>query len=261
MAASYSASPALDTIDVTARVSADKIWVLGGNGFVGSAVCRAAVAEGYQVVSLNRSGPPPYSAAWVDEVTWIRGDVFTTMWDSAGTAGVVAVVSCLGGFSASNEAMERINGDATIAAVNGLKSAGADVEKFVFVSVHDYNLPKPLLNNGYFNGKRRAEGRVLSGFPGSGVVLRPGFIYGKRRVGKDLDIPLDLLGRPLEKLLEAAAGITRPLAALPGSDLLLAPPVSVDDVARAVLRAATDENVFGILNIQQIKDLARYVRV
>lgn len=255
MAASYSTAPAADTIDVTARVSADKIWVLGGNGFVGSAVCRAAIAEGFQVVSLNRSGPPPYTEPWVDEATWIRGDVFTTTWDAAAMAGVVAVVSCLGGFSSSNEAMERINGDATISAVNGLKGSG--VGKFVFVSVHDYNLPQFALDNGYFNGKRRAEARVLSSFPGSGVVLRPGFIYGKRRVGKDLEIPLDAVGRPLERLLEVAAPIARPLAALPASDLLLAPPVSVGDVALAAVRAAADENVFGILNIQQIKDLAR----
>lgn len=59
----------------------------------------------------------------------------------------------------------------------------------------------------YFNGKRRAEQALLDAYPDSGIVLRPGFIYGTRElpvevpailkpiVGSKLALPLWLLGQ------------------------------------------------------------------
>lgn len=38
-----------------------KIVVLGGNGFVGSAICKAAVSKGIEVVSVSRSLKPFFS--------------------------------------------------------------------------------------------------------------------------------------------------------------------------------------------------------
>jgi len=35
-------------------VKTEKIVVLGGSGFVGSAICKAAVSKGIEVVSLSR---------------------------------------------------------------------------------------------------------------------------------------------------------------------------------------------------------------
>lgn len=90
-------------------------------------------------------------------------------------------------------------------------------------------------------------------------MLRPGFIYGKRRVD-GLEIPLDLVGQPLERILSATQNLTKPLSSLPASDLLLAPPVSVDDVALAVINAITDDDFFGIFTIEQIKEAAEKVR-
>ena len=52
---------------------------------------------------------------------------------------------------------------------------------------------------GYFQGKRRAEEALALKFPGSGVALRPGFIYGTRQVG-GVGIPLGAIGAP-ERLL------------------------------------------------------------
>lgn len=50
-----------------------KVCIFGGNGFVGSAVARKAVARGWSVVSVSRSGTPfatpaGHSPAWVNEV-------------------------------------------------------------------------------------------------------------------------------------------------------------------------------------------------
>lgn len=170
--------------------------------------------------------------------------------------GETTVVSTIGGFG-NDEQMNRINGEANVVSVNAAKDSG--VPKFILISVHDYNLPQFVLSSGYFAGKRKAEAEVLSKYPTSGVVLRPGFIYGKRKVD-NYEIPLDVIGKPLEKFLEATQTFTKPLASLPASDLLLAPPVSVDDVAVAVIDAVLDDDVFGLFTIEQIKEVAAKVR-
>ncbi|XP_074329182.1 uncharacterized protein At1g32220, chloroplastic isoform X1 [Apium graveolens] len=244
------------TIDVSADIRTERVVVLGGSGFVGSAICKAAVAEGIEVISLSRSGRPSDTSTWVDQVTWKIGDVFYTNWDEV-LLGATAVVSTLGGFG-SEEQMQRINGEANIVSVDAAKEYG--IPKFILISVHDYNLPSFLLSSGYFTGKRKAESQVLSKYPSSGVVFRPGFIYGKRKVD-GFEIPLNLIGEPLEKLLLATQNFTRPLNSLPASDLLLAPPVSVDDVALAVVNAVKDDDIFGVFTIEQIKEAAANVKV
>ena len=92
----------------------------------------------------------------------------------------------------------------------------------------------------------------------AGVVLRPGFIYGKRRVNT-FDIPLDVLGKPLEMLLETSRSFTKPLEQIPGSDLLLAPPISVEDVASAAVACVLRKDVFGVVDIEGIKRFAKSV--
>ncbi|KAK4261485.1 hypothetical protein QN277_004474 [Acacia crassicarpa] len=247
----YSSAP----IDVVADVKNERVVVLGGSGFVGSAICKAAVSKGIEVISLSRSGRPTYPSSWVDQVTWVSGDVFYVNWDEV-LVGATAVVSTLGGFG-SDEQMKRINGEGNVVAVNAAKEYG--IPKFILISVHDYNLPPFLLSSGYFTGKRKAESEVLSKYPNSGVVLRPAFIYGKRRVD-GFEIPLDLVGEPAERILRALENFTKPLNSLPASDLLLAPPVSVDDVALAVINAIKDDDEFGIFTIDQIKEAAQKVR-
>ncbi|CAA0843255.1 Uncharacterized protein - chloroplastic [Striga hermonthica] len=249
-------NPASGTIDVVAEVKTERIVILGGSGFVGSAICKAAVSKGIEVTSISRSGRPSYSGSWVDQVTWLTGDVFYANWDEV-LPGATAVVSTLGGFG-SEEQMQRINGEANVVAVNAAKEYG--IPKFILISVHDYNLPSFLLSSGYFTGKRKAESEVLSKYPSSGVVFRPGFIYGKRKVD-GFEIPLDLIGEPLEKLLNAVENFTKPLNSLPASDLVLAPPVSVDDLASAVVNAINDDDCFGVFTIEQIKEAARAVKV
>ena len=74
------------------------------------------------------------------------------------------------------------------------------------------------------------------------------------------EIPLDLIGEPVERILRATESFTRPLSSLPASDLLLVPPVSVDDVALAAINAVSDDDFFGIFTIEQIKEAAEKVR-
>ncbi|KHG14065.1 hypothetical protein F383_17436 [Gossypium arboreum] len=233
------------TIDVVADVRNERIVVLGGSGFVGSAICKAAVSKGIEV-----------RASYLLGLMGGSGDVFYANWDEV-LVGATAVVSTLGGFG-SEEQMKRINGEANVVAVNAAKDFG--IPKFILISVHDYNLPSFLLSSGYFTGKRKAESEVLSKYPNSGVVLRPGFIYGKRRVD-GFELPLDLVGEPLERILSAVENFTKPLNAIPASDLILVPPVSVDDVAYAVVNAVRDDDFFGVFTIEQIKEAAAKVKV
>ncbi|KAG6814385.1 hypothetical protein H0H92_010971 [Tricholoma furcatifolium] len=56
-----------------------RILVVGGNGFIGSAICKAALAKGIQVTSVSSSGLPFRTAkghepAWVSKVDWQKGD-------------------------------------------------------------------------------------------------------------------------------------------------------------------------------------------
>ncbi|CAH9074111.1 unnamed protein product [Cuscuta epithymum] len=244
-------------IDIVADVKSERIVVLGGSGFVGSAICKAAVSKGVEVISLSRSGRPSYADSWLDQVTWISGDIFNANWDDF-LGGATAVVSALGGFG-SEEQMLRINGEANVVAVRAAKDYG--VPKFILISVHDYNIPSFLKTSGYFTGKKKAEAEILSKYPNSGVVLRPGFIYGKRRVANGFEIPLDLIGEPMERFLSMVEEYTRPLSSIPTSDLLLAPPISVDDVASAAVNAVTDDECFGVFTIEQIKEAAAGTKV
>lgn len=74
------------------------------------------------------------------------------------------------------------------------------------------------------------------------------------------EIPLDLVGEPVEKFLSVFGNFIKPLSSVPASDIFLAPPVSVDDLALATINAITDDDVFGVFTIEQIKEAAAKVR-
>ncbi|MCJ1384705.1 hypothetical protein MMC17_007823 [Xylographa soralifera] len=60
-----------------------KIVVAGGNGFLGSRICKSAAARGWDVVSLSRSGEPVWSSVtssaeappWSKSVSWQKADL------------------------------------------------------------------------------------------------------------------------------------------------------------------------------------------
>ncbi|KAL0566448.1 hypothetical protein V5O48_015571 [Marasmius crinis-equi] len=61
------------------QATAQRILVVGGNGFIGSAICRAALAKGMEVTSVSSSGrpyatPKGHSPAWTSKVIWLRGN-------------------------------------------------------------------------------------------------------------------------------------------------------------------------------------------
>ncbi|XP_062024411.1 uncharacterized protein At1g32220, chloroplastic [Rosa rugosa] len=223
----------------------EKLLVLGGNGFVGSHVCREALDRGLSVASLSRSGRSKLHDSWANNVTWYQGNLLSPdSWKDA-LDGVTSVISCVGGFG-SNSYMYKINGTANINAIRAASEHG--VKRFVYVSAADFGLANYLLR-GYYEGKRAAETEILTKFPYGGVILRPGFIYGTRSVGS-IKLPLGVIGSPLEMLFQQ----TRPLNQLPLVGPLFTPPVNVTAVAEVAVRAATDP-VFppGIVDIYGIQ--------
>ncbi|KDP33474.1 hypothetical protein JCGZ_07045 [Jatropha curcas] len=237
-----------ETVDVPPPPT-EKLLVLGGNGFVGSHMCKEALDRNVSVVSLSRSGRSSISDSWANAVTWHQGDLLSTdSWKEA-LNGVSAIISCVGGFG-SQSYMYKINGTANINAIRAASEKG--VKRFVYISAADFGMANYLLQ-GYYDGKRAAETELLTKFPYGGVILRPGFIYGTRKVGS-MKLPLGVIGSPLEMILQHAKSLNQ----LPLVGPLFTPPVNVTAVAKVAVRAATDPvfppgiiDVYGILRYTQ----------
>ena len=262
-------SPVLPPLQPS-QSSLPHLLVFGGNGFVGTRVCQAALAAGLGVVSVSRSGRPRWAAKgvededddrspssssssspssssdpdpWVRDVEWVAADAFDTGAWKAALDGAVGVVSTLGAFG-TNATMERVCGDANVCVFEAAKAAG--VPRACFVSVHDYSLPSFVLP-GYFGGKKKAERALFRLFPETGVALRPGFVYGTRKVvlpSRTFSVPLGALGAPLDAALSFLP--TKSLSeSIPLAGLAFVPPVKVEALARAAVAAATDPEVKG----------------
>ncbi|KIX96943.1 uncharacterized protein Z520_07057 [Fonsecaea multimorphosa CBS 102226] len=66
-----------------AQAGKKKLVVAGGNGFLGSRICKSAVGRGWDVTSISRSGEPTWSSvtsspeppSWSKSVNWAKGDI------------------------------------------------------------------------------------------------------------------------------------------------------------------------------------------
>ncbi|KAL5708407.1 hypothetical protein ACHQM5_019204 [Ranunculus cassubicifolius] len=237
-----------ETVNVPPPLS-EKLLILGGNGFVGSHVCKEALNRGLSVASLSRSGRSTIKESWASKVDWHQGNLLTPESFKDALNGVTSVISCVGGFG-SNSQMYKINGTANINAIRAASEQG--VKRFVYVSAADFGVVNYVLK-GYFEGKRAAETELLTRFPYGGVILRPGFIHGTRQVGS-MKIPLGLIGAPMEMVFQNA----KPLGRIPVIGPLFTPPVNVNSVAKVAVRAATDPvfppgimDVYGIIRHSQ----------
>jgi uncharacterized protein YbjT (DUF2867 family) len=222
----------------------EKITIFGGNGYVGQRVSAAALRLGLDVISISRSGAPSSSTSGMralsalekttgQSISWMQGDAFAPSdWREA-VEGSTGVVSCIGAFG-SNEHMLRVNGDVNARVAEVSSEILSNDSNFVYISTVENNLPDFILR-GYFEGKQRAEEAVEHSFPSRAIILRPPFVYGTRDVGS-LSLPLGLVGRPLEMLLQMP-GFNN-LVHLPGMRAALTPPVSVEDVGLVAAAAA-----------------------
>ncbi|KAL8906808.1 MAG: hypothetical protein Q9207_001796 [Kuettlingeria erythrocarpa] len=64
-------------------MSKKRVVVCGGNGFLGSRICKVAVGRGWDVTSISRSGEPTWSSvtsspaapSWSTSVSWQKADI------------------------------------------------------------------------------------------------------------------------------------------------------------------------------------------
>ncbi|KAL9135269.1 MAG: hypothetical protein Q9175_003537 [Cornicularia normoerica] len=83
---------------------AKKIVVCGGNGFLGSRICKVAVGRGWDVTSISRSGEPtwsaitssPYAPPWSTSVKWQKADILKPETYKPMLNGADAVVHSMG---------------------------------------------------------------------------------------------------------------------------------------------------------------------
>ncbi|RYO74127.1 hypothetical protein DL762_010553 [Monosporascus cannonballus] len=63
--------------------AAKRIVICGGNGFLGSRMCKSAISRGWDVTSISRSGEPRWNTvtssstppSWAHKVTWERANI------------------------------------------------------------------------------------------------------------------------------------------------------------------------------------------
>ncbi|CAL5434858.1 unnamed protein product [Camellia sinensis] len=208
------------------------LLVLGGNGFVGSHVCKEALDRGLAVASLSSGLVGIYKRIMGQQCDLASRNLLSDdSWKEALSGVTSVIISCVGGFG-SNSCMYKINGTANTNAIRAAAEKG--VKRFVYISAADFGVVNYLLK-GYYEGKS--------------VILRPGFIHRTCPVGS-MKLPLGVIGSPLEMVLQYA----KPLNQVPLVGPLLTPPVHVTSVAKVAIRAATDPvfppgiiNVYGIL--------------
>ncbi|KAL1715035.1 hypothetical protein EV715DRAFT_276154 [Schizophyllum commune] len=297
-----------------------RILVVGGNGFLGSAVCRMALAKGMEVTSVSSSGQPwrtpkGHTPAWVRRVEWRKADVLA---DNRGELQEVlassppygAVVHTLGTLLEGGEYKQSVRDSNPLALVKNLfpgsrnplkrdsrwsyetmnKQSALNVlsdtlstrkpkpeDKFAFVFASAEDIFRPLIPEGYIVSKRAAEREIEATIlrenaPVRSVFARPSFMYHPH--WRPLSTPpaalLDLfvnLERGAPKGIPTPASILRSLAS-PGRDpadlpsalasvanALTIPPMHVDHVAEAIVRAIQDESVKGPLDVVQMREL------
>lgn len=238
--------------------------ILGGNGFVGTAVAQEALARGLNVLCLSRSGEPaaPQAAQpWAKQVQWGKADAFSPDSYREALASADALVVSIGSPPVpfvDYDFQRRMNGESNVrgvgtrqatfgatqpspvscsaphtpssqvVAAHTAKEAG--VPMLVLVNA---SMPPLLVPKGYRDGKHDAEAAArafVDGWHGA-AVLKPGAIHGVRYVN----------GRPLNiSPLLAPASWGMRLVGL-GANA----PVGVRHVAAAAVSAVTDKALRG----------------
>ncbi|EPS27509.1 hypothetical protein POX_e06473 [Penicillium oxalicum] len=85
-------------------MASKRLVVAGGSGFLGSRICKAAAARGWDVTSLSRSGEPRWDTvtssterpSWASSVKWAKADILKPETYKPFLSGATAVVHTMG---------------------------------------------------------------------------------------------------------------------------------------------------------------------
>ena len=221
-----------------------KLVVPGGNGFIGTEICRVAVQNGHDVAAFSRTGRPALTPArhpWMQEVEWRAADIFAPdTWRDLldGADALVHSIATIREAPDRNITFDRVNADSVLVAADEAVDAG--LSAFVFLSVRD---KPPVVPYSFLSSKRRAERALHEEYPSLRTVsLRPNLVYGARQPGTST------LAAVLNQLQSAPP---HPYATEDGH------PLPVEYVAAAAVQAAVTSTMEGRLTIPQIDDVAR----
>ncbi|KAK7207945.1 hypothetical protein BZA70DRAFT_272554 [Myxozyma melibiosi] len=265
--------------------SLKRLLVCGGTGFLGRRICEQAVAHGWAVTSLSRSGAAAFEGGrvpkWAESVKFESFDISKASPDEIRplTEDSDAVVYSLGILLESNYyktfaksqspldgvskviqkwnrnplkhriedeiSYELMNRDLAVKLAKET-SASAKVEKpFLFVSAAG---EFPGIPQAYFKTKQQAE-QTISTLPSlRPIFLRPGFMFDpSSSMTMTMAVGLKAIGTVNEMLGGNAPIISR--------DVLK--PLSTSVVAGAAVQAIESESVTGVINRDDMIDLAR----
>jgi len=158
------------------------VLVLGGNGFVGRALCKEAIRRGWTVTSLGRSGPPPNSSEdpLLRQVKWRSGNALDPSIYPPLLSKCDFLVHSIGIlFESSNATYKALIRDTTKVAANAAVRAG--IKSVGYVSAARHGALGRTLMSGYMQMKGEAEQLLLNKSEFRCVIARPGFIYGNDR--------------------------------------------------------------------------------
>ena len=113
------------------------VLVLGGNGFVGSAICKEAISHDWKVTCLSRGGKPRYdlSADWISKVNWVKGDATNLNDVGNEMQNVSAVIHCIGIlYEFSGNTFAKFNRDSAIIPASEAISKYPNIKHFLFIS-------------------------------------------------------------------------------------------------------------------------------
>ncbi|KAJ9050881.1 hypothetical protein DSO57_1009992 [Entomophthora muscae] len=232
-----------------------KVLVLGGNGFLGSQLCRSAAIRGLTVTSLSRSGSPKLQGilpTWVSKVDWRQGDLLDPSSYRELLSNNDIVIHSVGALLDFN--YKHLMNQGLCASVTGLasnfitKPASNDLNKINFLTakklcevVSDYPnvkvlsyisaspvIPPVIFGIKYIASKRAAEQHILlsshsessNGIRRKSLIFRPGIMFSDNR--------------PLASGIAsgvALAGYVAPFCNMPT-------PLRVETVAEAVIQSS-----------------------
>ena len=185
------------------------VVVYGGNGFVGTEVAKQLQRRGANVSCVSRSGSMPkflHDSEWARSVSWLTGDASKP--DASLLASMDVLVTVVGSPpipTFSQRAYQRqlaINGGSNRTLITAAANAG--IKRVILLGA---KIPSILDSDwfAYANGKQisyQAAKEFSQRSPQhNAVVIQPGGIYGVRHSVKGYAIPINLVLRPISKIL------------------------------------------------------------
>ncbi|KAJ2616253.1 hypothetical protein H4S08_000882 [Coemansia sp. RSA 1365] len=252
-----------------------RIFVVGGSGFVGRAICNTALARGWEVLSLSRHGAPDrstmaqsnLSAHLANDVKWIKGDALRPETFREHLAGCEAVVHSVGvlmenGYKslvnlgshngasrASAATYESANRDTALCVAHVARETPG-VKAFAYISATD---TLPFLDPRYISTKREVERELLAHKDQlRPILLRPGFMFSPAR---PLTMPI-AAGVEAFRTLFHRTPIGCVFKNTPFAKAAV-PALRRELVAEAVINAISNPQVSGVLEISDIERIGK----